>query len=164
MVIEIEHKEIAGIVREQRIDADDIAAVLPLAFQMGEQSADIQRFIGPVRAVPAGNFLPCRFRAEFVIPKMRTGRKITRFSVLWAAADAVYIFAASEIGIEKRDHLRCDLVLKHTAALIGNRGYLIFSRLRIRNPVLFEQRPQRRVFLFKLHDPGLQCIHGPLLL
>lgn len=61
MVIEIEHKEIAGIVREQRIDADDIAAVLPLAFQMGEQSADVQRLIGPVRAVPAGNFLPCRF-------------------------------------------------------------------------------------------------------
>lgn len=22
----------------------------------------------------------------------------------------------------------------------------------------------RRVFLFKLHDPGLQCIHDPLLL
>lgn len=74
MVIEIEHKEIAGIVREQRIDADDIAAVLPLAFQMGEQSADVQRLIGPVRAVPAGNFLPCRFRAEFVIPKcVQTG-------------------------------------------------------------------------------------------
>lgn len=82
VLIEIEHKEIAGIVREQRIDADDIAAVLPLAFQMGEQSADVQRLIGPVQAVPAGNFLPCRFRAEFVIPKMRTDRKISRFAVL----------------------------------------------------------------------------------
>ena len=164
MVIEIEHKEIAGIVREQRIDADDIAAVLPFALQVCKQGADVQRRIGPVRAVPAGDFLPCCFRAEFVIPKMRTDRKISRLAVLRAAADAVYIFASTEIGIEKRGHLRCDLVLEYTAALLGSRGYLIFSRLRIRDPVLLEQRPQRRVFLFKLLDPGLHCIHGPLLL
>ncbi len=89
-------------------------------------------------------------------------RKTSRFSVFWAAADAVNVFAASEMGIEKRGHLRGGLVWEHTAALIGSRGYLIFSCLRIRDPVLLEQRPQRRVFLFKLHDSGLQCIHNAL--
>ena len=59
------------------------------------------------------------------IPKMRTDRKITRFAVLWAAADAVNVFAASEMGIEKRGHLRCDLVFVHMAAVIGRCG--IFS-------------------------------------
>ena len=56
----------------------------------------------------------------------RWDRRLTsRFSVFWAAADAVNVFAASEMGIEKRGHLRCDLVFVHMAAVIGCCG--IFS-------------------------------------
>ena len=51
--------------------------------------------------------------------------KTSRFSVFWAAADAVNVFAASEMGIEKRGYLRCDLVFVHMAAVIGRCG--IFS-------------------------------------
>ena len=81
MVIKIKNEEPAGAIRQQRIDADHVAAIGFLPGQMRHQCALIQRCPAAIGAERTLDLLTVCFWADTVSPQIFTDRKIPGFSV-----------------------------------------------------------------------------------
>ena len=80
MVIKIKNEEPAGVIRQQRIDADHVAAIGFFSGQMRHQCALIQRRPAAIGTGRTLDLLTVCFWADAVSPQIFTDRKIPGFS------------------------------------------------------------------------------------
>lgn len=96
MVIKIKTKKTASVIRQQRIDADNITAVSVRACQMRHQYALVQRYPAAVWAGYALDLLPVDLGADTVLPQVFADREITGFPVFHHGAPGVHIVSPAE--------------------------------------------------------------------
>ena len=120
MVIKIKNEETAGVVRQQGIDTDHVAAIGFFSGQMRHQYALIQRRPLAVWAGRTLDLLPVRLGADAVSPQIFTDRKIPGFSVFHHRAFGIDVTAPVEQGVEKTGMVRGDDGGCGNALMLGN--------------------------------------------
>ena len=120
MVIKIKNEETAGVIRQQRIDADHVAAVGFFSGQVCHQYTLVQRRPLAVGAGRTLDLLPVCFWADAVSPQIFTDRKVPGFSVFHHRTFGIDVTAPVEQGVEKTSMVRGDDGGCGNALMLGN--------------------------------------------